>query len=82
MCSSISTSVTVASVVATFVMRCGEASGARIVAGLAEVDLVAFPAGAALGRVPGIAVIGRADPYLCWAGDLSPPARSPPACLR
>jgi hypothetical protein len=63
MCSSISTSVRVASVVATLVMRCGEAGGGRLVAGLAEVDRVAFPAGAALGRVSSVGVIGRADPF-------------------
>src|SRR5918998_5738280 len=62
MCSSISTSVKVASVVATFVMRLGQAGGGRIVAGLAEVDLVAFPAGAALGRVSSVGVIRRTDP--------------------
>src|ERR1700733_6715430 len=64
--SSISTSVTVASVVATLVMRCGEAGGGCIVAGLAEVDLVAFPAGAALGRVSSVGVIPRTDPFSAW----------------
>lgn len=41
----------------------GQAGGGRIVAGLAEVDLVAFPAAAALGGVSSVGVIGRADPF-------------------
>ena len=61
MCSSISTSVTVASVVATLVMRCSVAGGGCLVAGLVEVDLVPFPAGAAFGRVSSVGVIRRTD---------------------
>lgn len=48
--------------VATWVTRCGEAGDGRVVAGLAEMDRVAFPATAALGGVSGVGVIRGANP--------------------
>jgi hypothetical protein len=78
MCSSISTSVRVASVVATLVMRCGEAGGGRLVAGLAEVDRVAFPAGARAWSRIERRCHRPSRSVLRWAGDRCPPAMPPP----